>query len=486
MSSTQSLTDRVNQVILKETKRDYAEVATEHGFVANKTDGTQTVSQENLLKVVLPKGMNKLQGAHNLIKQFEEEETFRVYNRSYSNFLVNDFMIAMKAMVAKYFGMLHVSKANTEGRPAGNDYIQIPIKYDEAGNLLSTQGYIGSIKAPCWEDAIIDISHSSIAVRAKLKFEKEVNMFLEEVEKYILQNSLIKGTSIKVRHVGGGLLMSDPINPKQNKTIVLNSETERVINNLIIPSLADYSKTSILMTGDFGTGKTETAIRVGVQGQQLYGRTFFYLHNAELFAMLIPYLKNYAAATVFVEDVDQISGGDRDSGMNDLLNQLDGNELKNVNCTFIFTTNNHKKIHPAMRRPGRIDQVVHFDYCDKDSIAKIYKIYATGMEGEEEVDYKQAAEATPEKLQGAVVAEVARRAKKYSEKLYKGVISTDRFLDAIASMRHHIEFMREDQEKDFTAENLLGHLFFKSMTKAFPRMQETSIFQDSKYTELDK
>jgi len=481
-----SLQDRVNQVMLKETKQDYNSVSKEHGFVANKSDGTPTVHQENMMKVVLPEGMNKLQGAHNLIKQFEEEETFRVYNRNYTNFFANDFMIAMQVMIKKYFGMLHVSQRDTGGNPASNDYIQIPTNYDENGNLVSVQGYVGSIKAPCWEDAVIDIAPCSIAVRAKLKFEGPVNRFLEDVQDYILRNSVVKGTAVKIKKIRGGALMSEPINPKQNKTIVLNSETERVVNNLIIPSLADYSKTSILMTGDFGTGKTETAIRVGVQGQKLFGRTFFYLHNAELFSALIPYIKNYAAACVFVEDVDQISAGDRDSGMNDLLNQLDGNELKNVNCTFIFTTNNHKKIHPAMRRPGRIDQVVHFDYCDKESIAKIFEIYANGMEGADSVDYALAAEKTPENLQGAVVAEIARRAKKYSEKLYKGIISTDRFLDAIASMRHHIEFMREDQEKDFTAENLIGHIFYTAMTKAFPNMEEADLFQGSKYKELNK
>lgn len=480
-----SLQDQVNQFMLREVKEDYSEVASEHQFKANPTDGTPTVTQDNLHKVVIPQTMNKLQGAHNLIKQFEEEETSRVYNRSYQHFFINDFMIAMNAMVKKYFGMLHISRVNTDGKRADNDYIQIPVCYDDGGNLLTDQGYIGSIKAPCWEDAILDITPGSVSVRAKLKYEAHVNTFLEDVQKYILKNSVVRGCAVTVKAVRGGL-MSEPINPKENKTIVLNNETERVINNLIIPSLGDFSKTSILMTGDFGTGKTETAIRVGVQGQRLFGRTFFYLHNASVFGMLIPYLKNYAAATVFVEDVDQISGGDRDSGMNDLLNQLDGNELKNVNCTFIFTTNNHKKIHPAMRRPGRIDQVVHFDYCDKDSIAKIFQIYSNGMEGYDTVDFAAAAEKAPERLQGAVVAEIARRAKKYAEKLYGGIISTDRFLDAIASMRHHIEFMREDQEKDFTAENLLGHVFYKAMTQAFPRMTEEDPFSGSKYAELNK
>lgn len=219
------------------------------------------------------------------------------------------------------------------------------------------------------------------------------------------------------------------------------------------------------------TGKTETALKVGIAAQRKYGRTFFYLHNSDLFNTLIPYIKNYQGAIAFIEDIDQISSGDRDTKMNDLLNLLDGNELKNIDCTFIFTTNNHDKIHPAMRRPGRIDQVVHFDYCTEETVAKIFELWAEGMPGADQVDYAHAAAQAPKALQGAVVAEISRRAVQYAEHLYEGVMSTDRFLDAIASMRHHIEFMRKDQHKDHTMEHLLGHVVYKAMKKAFPNIE---------------
>lgn len=145
--------------------------------------------------------------------------------------------------------------------------------------------------------------------------------------------------------------------------------------------------------------------------------------------------------------------------MNDLLNKMDGSELKYVDCVFIFTTNNHRNIHPAMRRPGRIDQVVHFDYCNKESIIKIYQLYAEGMEGCRKVDYELVAAATPDKIQGAIVAEIAKRAVKYATQLHKGHISSDTFIDAIASLKHHIEFMREDQEKDDSLLQAVGKVF---------------------------
>jgi transitional endoplasmic reticulum ATPase len=470
--SNKTLQDRVNKFMIDEVKDEQIYLMDKNNFSPDRKDGTETISMENLHKVVIPTSMNKLQASYNLLKQFEEEETTRVYKRHYKHFFMNDFMVAMNAMIKKYFGMIHVSRRDTSGDAAVNDYIQIPICYGADGELQTQQGYVGSVLAPCWEDAILDIyPNGTINVKVKLKYEKEVNSFLEEVEKYIIQNSVVKSCAVTISEVRGGLL-ANPINPKENKKIVLSNEVERIIGNLIIPSLADKTKTSLLFTGDFGTGKTETAIRIGIAGKQLYGRTFFYLHNADLFDSLIPYLKNYQPCMVFVEDVDQISAGDRDSRMNDLLNQLDGNELKNVNCTFIFTTNNHKKINPAMRRPGRIDQVVHFDYCDDVMISKIFQLHVEGMRGFENVDFSAAAVAAPKNLQGAVVAEIGRRARKYAEKLHGGIISTDVFLDSIASMRHHIEFMREDQVKDNTVDTLLSNVMYKSIGRAFPGLKE--------------
>ena len=249
------LQDRVNQFMIKEVTSEMIEVMTEAGFQPDPKDRTETVSAENLHKVVIPTTMNKLQASHNLLKQFKEEETLRDYNRKYEHFFLNDFMLAMNTMIKKYFGMLHVSPMNTEGKRAANDYIQIPVRYNELGELISENGYVGSIKAPCWEDAILDIYPNYIIVRAKLKFEGQVNGFLSEVEDYIKYNSVVTNSSVTIEANRNGSLSVKPINPKMNKTIVLDSEVERVVNNLIIPSLADRSKTSLLFTGDFGTFK---------------------------------------------------------------------------------------------------------------------------------------------------------------------------------------------------------------------------------------
>jgi len=479
-----NLQDQVNEFEYAIVKQQFEDTRAAHKFEPSKTDGTKGEVSTATRKIVIPVGMHKLQAAHNLLEQFKEEETRRNYNKSYQFFFINDFMVATQYMINKVFGMLQVSRVNTEGKPAQNDYIQIATGVDANGKVINEKGYVGSIIAACWDNAVLDIYPGTIIVRAKMKFEKDVTAFLDAVEEFIVNNSVIRNGAVTIQITRQGLI-AIPIAAKVNKTIVLNESTHRVINNLIIPSLKEKGKKSILFTGDFGTGKTETAIKVGIAAKNDYGRTFFYLHNSETFTALIPYLKNYQPCLVFAEDVDQISSGDRDSGMNNLLNQLDGNELKNVDVQFIFTTNSHDKIHPGMRRPGRIDQLVHFDYCDKTSIMKICEAYVKDMTGANDVDYKLVAERCPEKLQGAVVAEIARRAKNYAERLHDGVISTDVFLDSLASMEDHIEFMRKDQTKDHSAENLLGHVFYKAITKAFPHVESHADgFSGSQYADL--
>lgn len=494
MPSPASLQEKMTGFMVKEVKADLNE---QIAVAQVKIDDKLMVPTEHsadTLKIIVPDTMNKLQAAHGLVKQFEEEETYRNYNRSYPNFFVNDFMIAMQVLIPKYFGMLHVSRIDTNGKPAMQDYIQVPVGFNENGTLKTAKGYVGSIIAPCWMDAILDIFPGTIRVRAKMKFEVHINRFLAEVEEAIKANSVVRAHSVEVAPAHNGLVAT-PILVKENKKIVLSDDVKRIIDNLVIPGMKERRKVSLLFTGDYGTGKTETALRVGHTAQRKFNRTFFYLHNADMFQAIIPYLKNYTPAITFIEDIDQIAAGDRDTKMNDLLNMLDGNELKNIDCTFIFTTNNHDKIHPAMRRPGRIDQIVHFDYCNEAMVAKIFELWAEGMEGWESVDYKAAAADCPDRLQGAVVAEIARRAIQYAENLHEKVISTERFLDAIASMRHHIEFMKADQKKDFTMENLMGHVMFKALRKAFPNIgnddnkvaggEPLGEFQGSPYVGLD-
>ena len=57
-----------------------------------------------------------------------------------------------------------------------------------------------------------------------------------------------------------------------------------------------------------------------------------------------------------------------------LLNTLDGHAYKD-GLICILTTNYINRLDPALKRPGRIDYTLHFDYATKDQIKKMFNIF---------------------------------------------------------------------------------------------------------------
>ena len=58
-----------------------------------------------------------------------------------------------------------------------------------------------------------------------------------------------------------------------------------------------------------------------------------------------------------------------------LLNILDGTGSSNNGLIHILTTNYREKLDKSLTRPGRIDQIYHFNYCDEEQIKEICNHY---------------------------------------------------------------------------------------------------------------
>src|SRR5690606_2877628 len=97
----------------------------------------------------------------------------------------------------------------------------------------------------------------------------------------------------------------------------------------------------------------------------------------------------------------------------------------------------------ALRRPGRIDLIVKFENPEKDTVEKIFRSYFDELPGSETLDYEHIKQHAPN-VQGAVIAEIAKRTVKLAQK--RGHITTDMVVASIASMDYQIKFMREDLE----------------------------------------
>lgn len=70
---------------------------------------------------------------------------------------------------------------------------------------------------------------------------------------------------------------------------------------------------------------------------------------------------------IFVEDIDQVTRGNRDSAMQDILNTLDGGDTKDMNVITLFTTNHIELIEPTFLRGKRVGTIISMGPLDAET-----------------------------------------------------------------------------------------------------------------------
>ena len=65
--------------------------------------------------------------------------------------------------------------------------------------------------------------------------------------------------------------------------------------------------------------------------------------------------------------IDQVTRGNRDAAMQDILNTLDGGDTKGMNVITLFTTNHIELIEPTFLRGKRIGSIISLGYLDAET-----------------------------------------------------------------------------------------------------------------------
>lgn len=407
---------------------------------------TTTEYSKDTNKIILPVGMTKKAAAEDLMLQWNNEEQIQDFMTMLEGWEWKDGLRAFRNVLEEEFGWI---KGVTV-------WGQSPIEIDIVTNIkdgvtTSEKAYYGNVEFPAWDGAKgnVDIDRSGtviVTVKAKKKFSLQITQFFNNVRNYLNTQSIYRGKAVVVNKKGlknGNVIDLQITELKPNNKIFLNSDEELTVENFVIGDIGEKGKRCYLFTGNYGNGKTETAIRVGVAGLSK-GVSFFYVKDSSLLVETLGFAKNYEPCIIFLEDVDETtSGEDRDERMNGILNTLDGVQTKGRNIMVLFTTNHQTRINPALRRPGRIDLIVNFSNPNKETVEKIYRSFFTDLTGAEEIDYELVKAESPD-AQGAVIAEIAVRATKLAKK--KGFIDTDGVRAAQASMKYQIAFMAGDVE----------------------------------------
>lgn len=114
------------------------------------------------------------------------------------------------------------------------------------------------------------------------------------------------------------------------------------------------------------------------------GWSFVYLKSPELLAETLRMSKtldkNGHGIIVFVEDIDQVTRGERNAALQDILNTLDGGDTKGMNVISLFTTNHIELIEPTFLRGKRIGSIVSMPLLDKVTAKKYVEKFCNGVE----------------------------------------------------------------------------------------------------------
>lgn len=202
-------------------------------------------------------------------------------------------------------------------------------------------------------------------------------------------------------------------------------------------------KYGALMYGPYGTGKTLLAFKLAKIATE-NNWTFIYLtapeKTADLLKIANQLCNSGTGVLTFVEDIDQVLSGERDGGMNQILNLMDGGENKKAPIITVFTTNHLEAIDPTFLRGKRIGATICLTHFDKATAINFLEkslgdVYTGSLD--------EAGKLVEElKIVPAFLAEIVDRVK--AERIYHddAVVTESHILAAIDSYKIQIEASR--------------------------------------------
>lgn len=438
---------------MKELSEDNHRTA--EGFYVTKGVGYHKDGAE---KIILPKGMKLEAAIEELQRVQRDNEMIDSVEHNFHGYDYNDFLHAANEVIMNSIGWINAESIKTPFGDIRPQVSKIAVDMDRQGNVTRKEVTSGKIGLQRWhKDAWVYLgprrAEGNIGTIGIIVFEvprvhkERAKRIIADIETYLKTKSIYKGKTVLADKEGLKYL---PVVPQD---LVLNPAEETNLLYLKRRMNNPKKRVTSLFIGTYGTGKTETALRIGHEMCYDHGFTFFYVKDEKAFEYYLKLAKNYTPSVVFLEDLDTIAQGDRSSSMNRILNTLGGAETTRSRVNMIFTTNHPDKIEPAFRRPGRIDHIVNFGELEEIAIAKLYTKRFGHLKGFNKLDLPKLAKDTP-KAQGATINEICNHVLTTAE-AEGNAVDEAAVRGAIESVKVQLAFMRSDQDKDDTLQKAL-------------------------------
>lgn len=336
------------------------------------------------------------------------------------------------------------------------------------------------------------------------KHEEDVKTIAADVRLEVQRRSIYRGKSLKMRFEdehGERIPLPwpkflDVSNVKADDLIYSDEVQNAILTNLITPldryeNLPDYGipfKRGVLLAGVFGTGKTLAAFYAANRANAK-GITFVYVERAAEFQQAVTFARQYLPALVFCEDIDRVTGGERDEQIDSIMNTIDGIDSKTADLMVVLTTNDVKAINQGMLRPGRLDAIIEVKPPDAKAVIRLIRLYGRGL-----IDPKCDYARVGERLAGqipAVVREVVERAKLAAMRLQSisaqsgGLVITDEALmDSTYTMTQQIDLLNRSDKPGPTEMQQFGSAMgnavgdaLRELTEAWAKGHEVGVYE---------
>ena len=313
----------------------------------------------------------------------------------------NDGVYQLNKAIEEIYG---VSQGKGDSGPSGGEgkIETVDVQLADGTRLKVPYGQIAIPEAG--EGAVIRIQYDGgknmlmITGSCEFRFSSMIDEIVEKTKSYLTTQSVYKNQAIEITAGFQPIIMN--LSEIDKEFMVLSDQTEYELqplrSRLLHPAKCVEKGISLkygcLMEGPYGTGKTLLAFKLAKDAID-NGWVFIYLKDPALLAQTLRLSKvidkNGNGVVVFVEDIDQVTRGNRDTAMQDILNTLDGGDTKQMNVISLFTTNHIELIEPTFLRGKRIGSIISLGFLDAKTAKKFvdftfekdgYTIDNAGME----------------------------------------------------------------------------------------------------------
>jgi transitional endoplasmic reticulum ATPase len=287
------------------------------------------------------------------------------------------------------------ANAKADGTPSGDSTIEtIDVIFADGSR---TKVPYGEIALPdLGENSSITINYDTsknqlvITGTCQFKYQSLIDDIVDRTKELLSTSSIYKNQALEITDINNPQILS--LSGIDKQLMVLSKKTEFELqplkSRILYPEKCRMKgiplKTGVLLEGKYGTGKTLLAFKLAKEAID-NNWSFVYLKDPKLLAEILRLTKvidkSGNGVVIFVEDIDQVTRGERNESLQDILNTLDGGDTKDMNVITLFTTNHIELIEPTFLRGKRIGSIITMDCLDAETANEFIKASFTEKEG---------------------------------------------------------------------------------------------------------